>query len=424
MNKYINNLKQNTYILQIITLMSGTIIAQIVTFAFIPILTRLYTPSEFGVYALFFSVVSILGLVSSLKYDQAIMLPKSDKDAQSLVFLSMMLTLGMVLLVSIGLFLFYDFFVDYFDGLSHVIWMIPIGILLMGLFQIFSAYSSRQQFYKKQATVRVANSFTLVGIQSISKYAFKFDGLILGKLTADAVSVFLLLKYHLKKQTLQLQSLSRRRLRANVKRYDHFPKYQSFTVFLNAISQSIPILFLASFYSAEIAGFYSLTYRVLHVPAGLIGSSTREVYYQKASKLHAAGEDIFNLYLKTTLGLLKIFILPFFTILFFGEYLFDFVFGDEWGMSGTFAQILIIWYLFGFINVPSIVTFSILNLQKVQMQLEFISLILRFFSIYAGFYFFNSYIVSLLFFALSSVTINVFVILFIYFKLKRRKNVV
>lgn len=419
MNKYINKLRSSIYIMQIATLMSGTLIAQIVMLAFIPILTRLYTPSEFGIYSLFFSVTSIVSLVSSWKYDQAIMLPKSDKDAQALVFLSILITLGMVCLIALILFVFNDFFITYFEGLTHIVWVIPIGVLILGLVQIFNAYSSRRQFYKELATVRVANSFTIVGIQSLSRYLLKFDGLIIGKILADSFSLFLLLRFHIKKQTLQLKSLSRRRLRANAKRYDHFPKYQSFTVFLNSVSLNIPILLLASLYSAEIAGFYALTSRALGTPSRLIGAATREVYYQRASKMHAAGENIFNLYIKTTLGLLKIYIIPFLIVLFFGEYLFSFIFGDEWTISGTIAQITIFFTFFGFINKPSIVTYSILKLQKVQLKLEVISVFLRFFSIYGGFYFFDSYLVSIILFAISGIMTNIFAILFIYFKLKK-----
>ncbi len=415
----LNKIKSNTYIMQIMTLMSGTLIAQIVMLAFMPILTRLYTPSEFGIYSLFFSIAGIFGMVSSLKYDQAIMLPKTDKDAQALVFLSVLIILGIISLITLGLFLFNDYFIHYFSGLVDVVWLLPVSILLTGLLQIFNAFSSRNQFYKKLATVRVANSLTIVGFQGLSRSLFRIDGLIIGKMFADLVSLFLLLRFHLKNQTLQLRSLSKRRLLANAKRHNHFPKYQSFTVFLNALSQSIPVLLFASLYSAEIAGFYALTVQMLQAPIGLIGGSTREVYYQRASKMFAAGENILGLYVKTTMGLLKIFIIPFVTIAIFGGYLFTFFFGNEWSHSGAMAQILILWFLFLFINPPSVITYSILKLQKVQMILEIVSILLRFFSIFAGFYFFNSYMVSIILFMISSVVVNIFVILFIYLKLKK-----
>lgn len=419
MNKLFSDIKQNTYILQIMTLMSGTLIAQVISLAFIPVITRLYTPAEFGLYSLFFSIVSILGLVSSWKYDQAIMLPKDDEDANALVFLSILITLGMVFVVSIGIILFNFYIVDYFDDQKYLVWLIPLGVLLIGLLQIFNAYSSRNQYYKKLATVRVANSTTVSSVQAASKYILKFNGLVLGKLLADILSLFLLLKFNIKKQTLHFKYISRKRLIVNSKRYDHFPKYQSLTVFLNSISQNIPILLFASLYSPEIAGFYALTVRVLKLPVSLIGSSTGEVYYQKASKMYSSGENIFNLYKNTTLSLLKIFIVPFFVVLFAGEHLFRLVFGSEWTVSGYMAQILILWFLFSFITPPSFINFRILNLQKVQMKLEIISVSLRFLSIYAGFFFYDSFIISIILFLISSVSINIIAMIFIYFYLKK-----
>jgi len=418
----INNIKKNTYIMQIVTLMSGTLIAQVITLAFIPIISRLYTPAEFGIYSSFFAIVSILGLVSSLKYDQAIMLPKSDKNAQALVYVSVLITLGMVSLVTIGILLFYNFFIDYFKGQSYLVWLIPFGVLALGFLQIINAYSSRQQFYGKIATVKVANALTISGFQSLSKYIFGFNGLVLGRLFANALSFFLLLKYHLQKQTLQLSSLSKRRLLVNVKRHKNFPKYQSLTVFLNSISQNLPILLFASLYSHEVAGLYALAARVLPVPSRLIGKSVREVYYQKAAKMHANNKNIFQLYKKTTLGLIKIYTVPFLIILFLGPYLFGFIFGERWVISGNFAQILIFWTFMGFINTPSIMTYSILGIQKLQLYIEILSLFLRFISIFIGFYFFNSFWVSIILFAIVSMLSNIVIITIIYLRLKPQQE--
>lgn len=409
--------------MQIATLMSGTILSQALMFLFMPILTRLYTPAEFGVYSLFFAVTAILGLTSSWKYDQAIMLPRSDKDAQALVFLSLVITFIMVILISIGLFLFYDRIVIYFENASYVIWLIPIGVLLIGLIQIFSSYTSRHQYYKGLATARVANTVTAVGIQSVSKYSMNMDGLIVGKLVADLVTLVLLVREHVKRQHLQLLSLSRRRLRVNAKKYENFPKYTSFGGFINEFSQNLPILLLTSLFSVEIAGFYALTVRILQVPTSLIGKSTREVFYQRASKMHAAGEDIYELYKKTTLALLKIFIVPFFLFLLSGEYLFGFIFGDEWSTSGVFSQLLIFWFLFLFINSPSMISFDILGLQRLSLIIQIVSVIFKIGAFYIG-YWYDSFYMSIALFSLVSAISNIVIIVMIAKLLRREKKAV
>lgn len=414
MNNLIQKLKQNSYLLQILTLMTGTLMAQVVLLAFIPILTRLYTPTEFGNYSLFFILSTIIGSVSSLRYEQAIMLPKSDRDAQVLLFISALLTIGISLILSMVLILFYDFFLDYFHNLSYLVWLLPFSVLITGLVQIFNSYSTRNKFYKKMAEVKVIESITTVGTQGISRYFLALDGLIVGKFLSNIYTLYLLTSYHLKKQTLQLKYFTKRRAKANLKRHENFPKYFTMATFLNSISQNIPILLFSTLFSPAVAGFYALTHRILQAPIQLVANSTRSVFYQKASQMYANREDIRPLYLSTTKGLIKLFIIPFFIILIFGEEIFSLLFGEEWATSGMIAQITIIWFFFTFINPPVTVMYNILNQQKVQLIFQVIGLISRALAIYAGFYFLDSYIYSIIFFIAVSVLHNLLIFAYIY----------
>jgi len=414
----LSNIKKNTYVIQILTLMSGTLVAQVVMLLSIPIITRLYSASEFGLYALFISIINIVGNISSLKYEQAIILSKKEKDASTLLFISFVIT-SIIALVSFLVILSFDTLISPYFNNSDIIYFIPLGILFVGLVQIFNAYSSRNQFYKVMAKVRMYNALNISFLQIITQYFLNFNGLILGKLTADLFSVFYFLRYHWKKNTLQLRSISRRRIQFNLTKHSNFPKFQSTTVFFNSISQNIPIFLLGYFYSLEIAGFYALTVRVLQAPIGLIGNSTREVFYQKASNLNINKKSFFELYCKTTLSLLKLMILPLIVIFFFGGEIYSTFFGASWYTSGKYSEILIFWFFFAFINSPSIVAFSILGLQKVQMFIEIISMILRFLSIFVGYYLFKSEISSLILFTITSTIVNIYLIIFIYFKLKK-----
>jgi lipopolysaccharide exporter len=413
-------IKENTYLRQIITLMSGALFAQAIMLLSIPILTRIYTPSEFGIYSLFVSVITIVGNISSLKYEQAIMLPKNDKDANALLFLSFIFTIITSIISFLIVIIFYPIILNYFNNNITLVYLLPIGILFIGILQILNAYNSRNQFYKTMSKARVFNALNISFIQVSTRYFGNFNGLVLGKLIADFINILYIINYHIKRNTIQLRNISKRRTRLNINKYHHFPKFQTPTVFLNSISQNIPILLLGYLYSAEAAGFYALTIRVLQAPINLIGASTREVFYQKASKMHANKENFFNLYYKTTINLFKLFLIPLLLISIFGEEIYSTIFGEKWASSGIYSQILIYWFLFLFINSPSIMSFSILNLQKNQMYIEIISAIFRFSSIILGFYIFNSVIYSLIFFMVSSVLVNLFVIIYIYLKLKRR----
>ncbi|MEA1954756.1 MAG: hypothetical protein U9O24_10240 [Campylobacterota bacterium] len=64
----------------VLTLMTGTTIAQAIPIAISPILTRIYTLEDFGIFALFIAITAIFGSIANGRYELAIMLPKKDNN--------------------------------------------------------------------------------------------------------------------------------------------------------------------------------------------------------------------------------------------------------------------------------------------------------------------------------------------------------
>jgi len=417
MREIISNIRENRYLIQIITLISGTLLAQIISFASIPILTRLYSPSEFGLYSLFFAITSMVAMVSSLSYEQSIVLPKFQKDAEAIFILSTIITVIFSTISLIVILIFKPYIKSHFIQEEYLIYLIPLSILILGLTQIFDAYSTREELYREVASAKVTTATTASISQITSKSLFGIDGLIFGKVLGDLFGSFVL-SFNLRDR-LSLKDVNREDILHNLKRYNSFPKYQMPSNLINSISQNIPIFMLSALFSPAIAGFYSLTYRAMQTPTLLISSATRSVFYQKASKIYAEGGDIYPLYISTTLGLIKLFIIPFITILIFGQEIFTFVFGKEWQEAGLISQIAVIWFYFGFISPPTTMVFNILNLQKVRLYIQIITLIVRAIAIYLGFLIFNSYIVAILLFVAVGVIHNGFNMVYIYKRCKR-----
>ena len=73
-------------------LVAGAGIGQALTLIISPILTRLYTPSEFGVYTFFISIVGGAALVATLRYEMAIILQKDEKQAINMASLSLFIS--------------------------------------------------------------------------------------------------------------------------------------------------------------------------------------------------------------------------------------------------------------------------------------------------------------------------------------------
>ncbi|MDN5539770.1 MAG: oligosaccharide flippase family protein, partial [Comamonas sp.] len=78
----------------VLTLLTGTAFAQAIPLIISPVLTRLYSPDEFGAYALYTAIVSVLVVVATGQYENAVLLPKKELHAFSLVALAGMLTAG------------------------------------------------------------------------------------------------------------------------------------------------------------------------------------------------------------------------------------------------------------------------------------------------------------------------------------------
>jgi len=309
---------------------------------------------------------------------------------------------------------------NYIGGAYYIVWLIPMGILTTGMLQACNAYGSRNQIYSTISGARASAAISTVSTQSAGRAWFDYDSLIVGKLTGDMIFISLLLRRFLRAKALARSNISIKQVVENARRYERFPRYQTATSFINAVSQSLPIFVLGIYFSPEVAGFYALSVRVLKAPTNLIGASTKQVYYQTAANKFAKGEEILTIYVKTTIGLAKLIILPLLAVVFFGEFLFESVFGEEWAASGQLGQILILWFGVGFINTPSIVTYSILGLQKIQLQVELISLVLRAGAIYFGYYMFDSYVASISAFTAVSVATNLFLIVYIYKQLQTR----
>ncbi len=261
-------------------------------------------------------------------------------------------------------------------GSSYIIYLIPISVATLGINQIVDAYSTRGELYREIASSKVITSSTSSISQISTRYLFNIDWLIIGKIFGDLLGTLSLVR-GLGGKIYRLKSVTWGDIVSNMSRYREFPKFQMPSNLLNSLSQNIPLFMLSLLFSPAVAGLYSLTYRAMQTPTLLISSATRSVFYQRASKIYSEGGDIFPLYISTTVGLLKLFAIPFVVIVLFGQDIFSNIFGEEWREAGLIAEISVVWFYFGFISPPTTMTFNILNLQKVRLYIQIATLISR-----------------------------------------------
>lgn len=357
--------------------MTGTTIAQAIPIAISPILTRIYTPEDFGLFALFIAIASIFGSIANGRYELAIMLPKKDEDAINIFALGFLITLVLSLVLFLLVILFHDYFVMLLNNDAIGLWLyfVPIAVFFIGLFNVLNYFNTRKKNYKDIANATIVKSIVLAIVQlSIGFMKQGASGLISGQILSQMFANLRLLK-NIIKDKLLISKISKVKIIALAKRYKDFPKFSMWAILANTLSFHLTNILISSFFSIATLGFYSLVQRLLGMPSALIGNSIGQVFFQQATKEKQETGKAINAF-NTTVKKLIIIGLPSFGILFFiVEDLFAFVFGEEWRIAGVYAQIVIPLFFVRFVVATVSAIDTIMERQNIFLLFNMILLI-------------------------------------------------
>ncbi len=343
----------------VLTLMTGTTIAQAIPIAISPILTRIYTPEDFGILSLYSAAVAIIGSISSMNYEYAIMLPKKDEDAINLFALGFVITTFISLFMLLLIVFFHNYFVELLNNKEISVWLylMPLSVFLIGLLNLLTYFNNRKKQYKDLASATVVKSLALsvlqVGIGVIKSGA---SGLIIGQIFSNMFGNIKLLQNILNKKTL-LAKIDKEKMILLAKRYKDFPKFSVWATLTNTASFQVTNIFISALFSVATLGFYSLVQRVLGMPSALIGRSIGQVFFQEAAQERQNSGKAHKAFNSTIKKLILIGILIFGFLFFTVEDIFTFVFGQKWQIAGEYAKILMPLFFIRFISS----TVSVIN---------------------------------------------------------------
>ena len=387
----------------ILTLMTGTTLAQAIPVAIAPILTRIYTPEDFGVFALYVAISSIAGVVATGRYELTIMLPKKDSDAANLVVLSIIVAF-LVSLLMLGAVLFFNDSITMLLGnpqISTWLYFVPLTVLLTGIYQSLNFWSNRKKQYKRLAINRVVQNATMscthVGAGCIG---FGFSGLIIGSIVGQGVaSVALGNILWREDKTIFTQTTKLKKI-ALARRYINFPRYLVIAHTLNSASFQSPSILLNMLFNSATAGYYMLTRRVISVPMSIVARAIGDVFRQEASYDFIHKGQCVKVYNKTLKRLVLIAVLPFLVFFLVAPDLFAFIFGEPWRVAGKYARILTPMVFLQFVASPLSLMFMVAEKQKYDLIWQLCLFVMTSASLVAG-YFFDSVLCGLILFSLS-----------------------
>lgn len=358
---------QNQFLKDTFVLISGTFIAQLIPVVITPILTRLYIPEDFGIYALFMAIIFILGSISCGRYELAIMLPKKNDYALNIFALGFIINLAFSIFLLVLITFLHDYLAKiinnpHFSALSY---FIPINVFLIGLSNLLNYLNNRFGYYKNLSKAKVykaiAMSFTQV---VLGMFKLGAAALIIAQTFSQFVYSVKLFYLFRKNEKCILKKINKALIISLAKRYSYFPKFSMWGILINNLAKNLTTILISYFYGNKILGFYNLAQRVLELPLNFIATSFSQVFFYQATKeKHRTGKatKIFTYALST----LTVISLPIFIILFFFiKKLFVFFFGEQWKVAGIYAKILIPLVFVKFIVISVMVIDTIFEKQK------------------------------------------------------------
>ncbi|MCX8084450.1 MAG: oligosaccharide flippase family protein [Calditerrivibrio sp.] len=353
-----------------LTLFSGTILSQFILLVVSPVLTRVYKPEDFGEYAFYLAVVTVLSVVVTGRYDLAVMIAENDEQSEAVALLSIFLSLlsGVFILVLGVVFVFAGFLKDFIS----LIVLGSIHLFFIGFYNTLYHRLNRAGHFKMISVVAVAQSMVIVVYQMLAGFLKPNSfNLILGSLLGVVVADIIIL---LKDSNVVGILRYKKELKTVALRYINFPKYDMWAGLFNTGFQQVPVMLVSSFFGAINAGFFSLTQRMLQMPVSLIAGSVLGAFRQKAIDEFKEKGECRDIFIKVLRFMAVVALLPTLIILFFGEEIFGFVFGNDWRISGFFAQILVISFFVRFITSPLTYMFYIAEKQHWNLlgQIAFI----------------------------------------------------
>lgn len=363
-------LPKSAYARNVLTLMTGTTLAQAIPVAISPILTRLYSPEEFGRFALYMAVASIASVLVTGRYELAILLPRRDQDALHIAALAMALSIVLsAVLLLIVLFLAQPIAALLGDAaLAPWLYWVPASTLLLGVYQSLNYWSNRKAQYKRLAITRTVQSSSAALAQLASGYAGSGAvGLVGGQINGQVLATSVLARVIWREDQRLIRALLPVRSLALAKKYIDFPKYLIVAHGFNTASGQMPVLLLSALFNTAAAGFFTLTQRVMAAPMSLIANALGDVFRQEASQAYVHQGQCKMIYEKTFKRLLLIAVVPFAAFFLVAPALFAWIFGDQWRVAGEYAQILAPKFFSDFVVGPLSSMFMIAEKQRLDL---------------------------------------------------------
>ncbi|NRA18534.1 MAG: lipopolysaccharide biosynthesis protein [Oceanospirillaceae bacterium] len=338
------------FIKQVSTVLTGAFLAQIIMLVAAPLITRIYSPDEFGLVAAFWATGSIIGIVACLRYETTIILENNKDDNTQLVFACILITIVMATLTSIVIVASYWTFPDDYNLLSKDINLgLPFVVLMLGFSKIADCILTKNKRFLYLAIIAIGSVIVSSSYKILVGYflSSSYYNLMIGNFIALLFAPIVLFVYLLK---LEFKKIEWPRIMVLLRKYKKFPLIHAPNGFFNTLSSNLPLIIIAGMHGSEMAGYYAIALLVIQRPTIMFGGAVAKVFLQRAA--NSKEKDLYNDIQKATLFLVLIGFPPFLIFSYISVDIFTIFFGSAWGQAGEISRLLVPWLFCAFINTP------------------------------------------------------------------------
>ena len=344
---------KSKFIAALLMVSGGSVVAQVLNFAFQPIISRLYSVEEFGEYAVYASILTIASVVVSLAYDQAIVSAKDNDEAQRLMFGTVYLSGILCLLMTILLACFRDIFLSWIN-LDHCDWLyiLPINVFLLCFYNLITSYNYRTGKYRSIGVAACVRSGGMGVMQVLLFYVgVSSIGLSLGRVIALLICSAPLV-YSILISGISIKNGRLDYVKKAFKNNYQFPVFQFPASFVDRFLDATITFAILLLYTQKELGIYSLVIQVLGMPINLVSTSLRKLCISEFNKNRDDVQASKKLYIRVAIGMGLLIGVGMLALCLIAEPLFVGLFGEKWSGAGLYIQGLALLYAVKFVTYP------------------------------------------------------------------------
>lgn len=396
-----------------VTILAGsTAIGKLLSIITTPIITRLYKPEDFGLVAVYTSILGFIAAVVCLSYQYAILPPDDDVDAANVLALCLLIAVG-ISVITVPIIYFWRISIaEKLDEnrFSSYLWFLPLSMLFKGFYQPFNFWATRREAFNHLAKTNLSRSISSIVVKvGLGLLNFRPLGLFIGILMSDSIGIGVLFRLAWLGDQKIFKSVTLPGIKRAFRRYIRFPLLTTPTALINAAGTNLPIMLLTIFYGTQVTGWFGLAYQLIFIPTTLVGTAIGQVYLGEITSLiHEKPRKIYRLFIKTVKRLVLISLLPTFMLLIGGSSFVPLVLGNEWRETGFYLQLLSFSFMANFIATPVSRVFSVLERQDLALLWNITRLVIVTIGFYGARIMGVSARMAILFFSISMMLVDVY----------------